>query len=246
MLSLVITTYNRTSLLFESFAQVLDDSRITDVVIVDDCSSAHTIIEINRMLSELPAHREKIRFFMNDRNKGCYRNKREAVSKALNEWVILLDSDNVIGHDYVDAIFNARFHSDGPCWTKSIAYNPSFAKPHFDFRKFGTIVFNTSNIHKVIEDATFTTALNAMNYFVHRDEYLRVWEDCPEPWTSDSLLQNYNWLNAGNSIYFCPGLEYFHRVEDHGNEEESHYKKHNHRTKRGFHEGLIRKLKAMR
>lgn len=240
MISLCLTTYNRTSLLFESFAQVLDDPRITDIVIVDDHSSAHTIIEINRMLSELPAHREKIRFFMNDRNLGCYRNKREAVSKAINEWVILLDSDNRIYKNYLDAI------GDSGRWDRSVLFQPTYAKPHFDFRKYQSSIVNKHNVSTFVEDAKFTTALNAANYFVHRDEYLRVWEDCPEPWTSDSLLQNYNWLKAGNSIYFCPGLEYFHRVEDHGNEEESHYKKHNHRTKRGFHEGLIRKLKAMR
>lgn len=241
MISICLTNFNRTSLLFESFAQVLDDPRITDVVIVDDHSSAHTIIEINRMLGELPAHREKIRFFMNDRNKGCYRNKREAVSKAINEWVVLLDSDNKISKKYLDAI--------SACWLphhKDVLFQPCFAMPHFDFQKYSGKFIKSNNVAQFVEDNTFTTAMNAANYFVHRDEYLRIWEDCPEPWTSDSLLQNYNWLKAGNSIYFCPGLEYFHRVEDHGNEEESHYKKHNHKTKRGFHEGLIRKLKAMR
>lgn len=241
MISICLTNFNRTSLLFESFAQVLDDPRITDVVIVDDHSSEHTIMEINRMLSELPAHREKIRFFMNDRNLGCYRNKREAVSKALNEWVILLDSDNKISKKYLDAI--------SACWLphhKDVLFQPCLAMPHFDFQKYSGKFVRSDNVAGFVEDNTFTTALNAANYFVHRDEYLRVWEDCPEPWTSDTLLQNYNWLKAGNSIYFCPGLEYFHRVEDHGTEEESHYKKHNHRTKRGFHEGLIRKLKAMR
>lgn len=244
MISLCITSFNRTSLLFESFAQVLDDPLITDVVIVDDHSSAHTITEINRMLGELPAHREKIRFFMNDRNKGCYRNKREAVSKALNEWVILLDSDNRIDQNYIKTV-DFHFHTLTRSAVKCVL-QPCAAQPHFYFRRFKGMFIDRENVHKYVEDNAFTTALNAMNYFVNRDEYLRVWEDCPEPWTSDSLLQNYNWLNAGNSIYFCPGLEYFHRVEDHGSEEESHYKKHNHRTKRGFHEGLIRKLKAMR
>lgn len=240
MISICLTNFNRTSLLFESFAQVLDDPRITDIVIVDDHSSERTIMEINRMLSELPAHREKIRFFMNDRNLGCYRNKREVVSKAINEWVVLLDSDNRVDKSYLNALDAL------PYLHQFTLYQPVFAQPHFDFRKYSGKLIGANNVAQFVEDPTFTTSLNAANYFVHRDEYLRVWEDCPEPWTSDSLLQNYNWLNAGNSIYFCPGLEYFHRVEDHGNEEESHYKKHNHRTKRGFHEGLIRKLKAMR
>lgn len=231
-ISLVITTYNRTDLLFESFAQVLDDPRITDVCIVDDHSSTHTIIEINRMLSELPAHREKIRFFMNDRNLGCYRNKREAVSKASNEWVILLDSDNVITPVYIDALFTHE-------WSRRRILQPEFAEPHFDFTQFSGKYFGTP-FDTVNFNDTFFTMLNACNYFVNRDEYLKVWEDRPEPWTADSLLQNYNWLNAGNYIHVLPGLRYQHRVHD-----GSHYKEHHKKTGNLYNE-LVNKLKAMR
>ncbi len=69
---------------------------------------------------------------------------------------------------------------------------------------------------------------------------LRVWDGSVDPVTSDSLYQNYRWLEAGNSIYVVPGLEYEHRVHD-----GSHYKEHHRKTGNLYNE-LVQKLKEMR
>lgn len=228
MISLCITTYNRTELLFESFAQVLNDDRIEEIVIVDDCSSMDVFNQILKYCSSLP----KVQVFRNDRNLGCYRNKMEAVARAFNDWVILLDSDNIITPEYLNSLPNVL--------NKTELVQPTFARPNFNFTKYEGKIIDKSNVSEFANDPTFTTALNAMNYLVNREEYLRVWEDRPEPWTADSLLQNYNWLKAGYSIYFCPGLEYEHRVH-----EGSHYKEHHKKTGNLYNE-LVNKLKAMR
>jgi len=242
MISLCITTYNRTDLLFDSFAQVLDDPRISEIVIVDDCSDEVVWKSINNRLDESKEFlisRPKIKLYRNDKNLDCYRNKREAISKATNEWCILLDSDNVITPDYLHAIdymdkFLGGLHA-------SFAYQPSFAKPHFDFRAFEYNGYDRSNVAQYMDIPNFETMLNAMNYFVSRDEYLRVWDGSIDPVTSDSLYQNYRWLEAGNSIYVVPGMHYEHRVHD-----GSHYKNNVKRTPRGFHDDIINRLKAMR
>jgi glycosyltransferase involved in cell wall biosynthesis len=238
MISLCITTYNRYELLFESFAQVLDDDRISEIVIVDDCSDGDIWNKICVRVGELNWKHPKIKLYRNEKNLGCYHNKREAVSKASNEWVIIFDSDNIIDKTYIDKIFECN---KAPyAWSSDTIYQPAFARPHFDFRKFQLETYERSNVHLYAGDPTFTTALNAMNYFVNRDEFLKVFEDRPEPWTADSLLQNYNWLKAGNSIYFCPGLEYEHLVHD-----GSHYKEHHRKTGNLYNE-LVNKLKEMR
>lgn len=228
MISLCITTYNRTDLLFESFAQVLNDDRISEIVIVDDFSGEGVFEVVRQYCDNIP----KIKFYWNAKNLGCYHNKREAISKASNKWVIIWDSDNVMTPQYLDALPTIINRHE--------LVQPTFARPHFNFSKYEAKIINSSNVAQYADDATFTTSLNAMNYFVNRDEYLRVWEDRPEPWTADSLLQNYNWLKAGNSIYFCPGLEYEHRVHD-----GSHYKEHHKKTGNLYNE-LVQKLKEMR
>lgn len=236
MISLCITTYNRTDLLYESFRQVLNDDRISEIVIVDDCSTEDVWQTIFWQYNEVP----KIKLFRNEKNLDCYRNKREAVSKATNEWVIIWDSDNVMTTRFVDLIW-CQHKVFGGDWIKSRVYAPSYASPHFNFSKWSGGNFSVSNMKTAIQDATFLTMLNAMNYFVNRDEYLRVWDGSIDPVTSDSIYQNYNWLKAGNSIYVVPGLEYEHRVHS-----GSHYQNNVRRTPRGFHEEIVNKLKNLR
>lgn len=64
-----------------------------------------------------------------------------------------------------------------------------------------------------------------MNYFVHRDEYCRVWDGSIEPWTADTIFQNYNWLKAGNKIHVVKGMQYEHLVHP-----GSHYQNYVHNT----------------
>jgi glycosyltransferase involved in cell wall biosynthesis len=230
MISLCITTYNRTDLLYESFRQILNDDRISEIVIVDDHSTEDVWQTIFWQFNEVP----KVKLFRNEKNLDCYFNKREAVSKASNEWVIIWDSDNIMTKEYVDAI-----HNCGRVSTEIL--NPCFAKPNFRFTDYSNFHIDKTNVHRFMWDGNFQTMLNAMNYFVNRDEYLRVWDGSVNPVTSDSIYQNYNWLKAGNSIYVVPGLEYEHRVHS-----GSHYQNNVRRTPRGFHEEIVNKLKALR
>ncbi len=232
-ISLCITTYNRMDLLLNSFCLVADDPRVNEIVIVDDASTNHSS---GYVLGLQDRYKPKVKAFINDKNIDCYRNKREAISKASNEWVIIFDSDNVMTTQYIDRIENL--------WIAGLndktIYQPSFAKPNFNFQNYEGLLVNKFNVAKYATDGMFCTMLNAMNYFVNRDEYLKVWDGKVDPVTSDSIYQNYNWLSAGNSIYVVPGLEYEHRVH-----EGSHYRNNVRRTPRGFHDEMINKLKAM-
>lgn len=229
MISLCITTYQRTDLLFESFRQVINDYHISEIVIVDDASTDEVYNTVAWYCKDIP----KVKLHRNGHNIGCYRNKAKAVSLASNEWVVIFDSDNTITPDYVDII-------SGCSWSREMVYQPVFARPHFDFTKFSGLEIHRHNVNQYASDQTFCTALNAMNYFVHRDEFLKRWEDRAEPWTADSILHNYNWLKAGNSIYFCPGLEYDHKIHD-----GSHYKEHHRKTGNLYNE-IVQKLKSLR
>lgn len=236
MISIAIPTFNRTNLLYESFAKVINDPRISEIVIVDDCSTS----EVWEQVQDMCHPHSQIKLYRNEKNLDCYRNKREAVSKASNEWVILLDSDNVIDKDYLDAIFGV-VNCGYSRWRKYEILQPCFAKPHFEFKDWEGKLFNKSNIANFIKNSTFQTMLNAANYFVNRDAYLEAWDGSVDPVTSDSIYMAYRWLEAGNSIYVVPGLEYEHRVH-----EGSHYRQNVRRTPRGFHEDILNRLKKMR
>lgn len=230
MITVAFTNYNRTDLLFEAIEPFLKDERVSEIVISDDASNGNVFAEVKARYSLT----SKVQIYRNEVTKDCYYNKRQAVKRSLNDWVALLDSDNIFGRDFIDAIFAQR------PWNQSWAYAPEFARPHFNFTAISGVAISRNNIASVLPNGNCSTMLNAMNYFVNRDEYLRVWDNSVDPVTSDSLFQNYNWLKGGNTIYVTPGLQYQHRVHD-----GSHYKQNVRRTPSGFHDELIEKLKRL-
>lgn len=204
-ITLAITTYNRYDLLLESFSQVIEDPRIDEILIMDDCSEAKYWDKIK----VLPSLNPKIKVVGQLANRGMSVNKRDAVFHSKNDWVILFDSDNVIGVDYLDAL-----EAEGELLSRFI-YCPSFAKPQFDYRKFERKIYNSKHstgIKPNLNDSMLNCLFNTCNYVVKREMYLQVWEENKEMKASDTIYFNYLWLKEGNYFTVLPNMHYFHRV----------------------------------
>lgn len=210
MISLCITTYNRYELLIESFAQVLNDDRISEIVIVDDCSTDEIYGKVLAAVFDMP----KVRLYRNQHNLGMSLNKKRAVELSKNEWCILFDSDNVIGPDYLDALlFAVNNHQKlYRGMVPETIYCPSFAKPQFDYRKYEGWTTGAPFVKNLLKDPAVDCLMNTCNYVVNRAEYLRIYEHNPLMKGTDTIWFNYLWLKAGNSFYVVPGMEYYHRV----------------------------------
>lgn len=232
-ISACFTSFNRTELLYDAISPFIKDDRITEIVISDDCSH----LELYNTIYWQFASIEKIKIYRNETNLDCYRNKAKAVERAKSEWVMILDSDNIFTKEYIDRIENLIVAG----LNDRTIYQPEFARPHFNFSHISGVNLNKANIAQYIEKGNTSTMLNAMNYFVNRSEYLRVFDSELDPVTSDSIYQNYNWIKGGNSIYVVPGLQYEHRVHN-----GSHYQNNVRRTPPMLHNDIIDKLKEMR
>jgi len=229
-ISICIPTYERYELLLESFSKVIKDDRVGEIVIVDDCSSEENYEDVRNAVKWMP----KVHLFRNESNKDCYMNKREAISRAANDYVIILDSDNKIGVDYLDRIYEHE-------WAEDTILAPTFARPTFDYRAFGGLTIDRQNVSEYMGRKMFATALNTMNFFINKDEYLNVFDVSVDPVTADSIFLNYCWLKAGNKIKFVQGLEYDHLVHS-----GSHYQNNNSRTQKGFYEKIEENLMKLR
>lgn len=229
-ISICIPTWNRSEMTIESFYNVYRDERISEVVIVDDASDLAIYEDLKSMCDALP----KVKLYRNLTNQDCYRNKMTAISFATNDWCILLDSDNHVDKSYLDALF--LFHD----WEIGRIFTPDFARPSFDFREFSGIVVGKENVSSLIDSPMFETMLNAANFFINKNEYLKVWDGNVDPVTSDSIYFTYKWLESGRDIAVVPGLQYEHRVH-----EGSHYKNNVARTPQGFHESILQKLRQL-
>lgn len=237
-ISVCLTSYNRAKLIHDAIAGVLLDPRIDEFVISDDASTPEIFQSMVWYFKDHP----KVKIYRNDTNLDCYHNKAKALELAKNDWCCLWDSDNIFDKTYIDRLETLVVAGVND----KTVYNPSFARPHFDFTSVAGVNITKANIAGLVHSDKVTTMLNAMNYFVNRHEYLKVFDPNIKPVTSDSIYQNCRWLEAGNSIYVVPDLSYRHRVNDHEGEEPSHYGANVRRTPQGLHESILNRLKAMR
>ncbi len=204
-LSLCITTYNRFELLKESYAQVVDDPRISEIIIVDDCSTEPGIKEkVNSLTGG------KVKVFHQVRNQGMSRNKCDAIAYASNPWVIIFDSDNIIAPDYLVALEMDMQKNGRP--PESWILMPSFAKPDFDYRKFSGKTYSRNNIKELISDNIGNCAANTCNCLVNRDFYLKTYQYNERHIASDTIWHAYNHLKVGGSFYVVSDMQYFHRI----------------------------------
>lgn len=202
-ISLCITNYNRYEYLFESFAKVVDDERIAEIVIVDDNSDPAIYAKIEERCKYIP----KVKLYRNDTNIDVYNNKKRSVELATSKYCIVFDSDNVIDSIYLDHIYSYQ-------WSNNRILAPDFAQPVFDYTAYAGHTINKSNVRNFTFRKGFDCLFNTMNYFVHRETYLAVWQPKEDIKGADSIYFNYLWLNAGGEIYVVNGLRYFHRVSD--------------------------------
>jgi len=229
-ISICIPSYNRCEMTLDSFKEVYEDERISEVVIVDDASDINIFNQLKEVCDALP----KVKLIRNITNQDCYRNKATSLGYAINEYAILLDSDNTIDTCYIDKIYEQE-------WSADVILTPSYAKPNFDFRAYEGITISKENISYLVGKPMVEVCLNAANYFVNVNSYLEVWDGNEDPVTSDSIYQCLNWLKSGRKIKIVQGLEYLHRVHS-----GSHWQNNIHRTKQGFHQSILNKLKEMK
>lgn len=198
-LTFAITVYNRWELLLESFAGIIDDPRIDEILICDD----HSADEYWNKIKDLGKFNPKIKVIRQLENRGMLENKRDAIYYSKNEWVIIADSDNVFTKEYIDNIPQIR--------RPQTIYSPSFGRPNFDYRLYQGQHITKEVVQQHINEDMFNCFLNTFNCVVHRETFLSVWQK-NDVKSADSIWFNYLWLKAGNGFYICPRMWYDHRV----------------------------------
>lgn len=203
MISLAITTYNRFEMTVESFAQVIDDDRISDILLLDDASPDESYSKLSERFKGV----EKVRVMRQATNQGMAENKKCAIALSDNPHVLILDSDNVIDKTYLDAVFK-----NGQLMTDKVINCPEFAYPNFDFRKYSGQFIDYKNAKKFMSHDMFRCFLNCCNYLVPQKTYLEVYQKDDTVKEADTIAFNYRWLKAGYSFYIVPECGYFHRT----------------------------------
>lgn len=213
MITLGITTYNRSDMVIESFQSILDNDLINEIVIVDDCSDLSLFEDLKIKISHLDSN--KIKLYRNDNNLKPLLNKLETIKKSSNDWVILLDSDNKITNEYVDVV--AKLEKDN-----NSLYIPELLLNFnndiiSDFSSMKNHVLNKDNIKNSLDNNSITTILNTGNFFVNKLQYIKTFENVSlekNLETNDSIYFSFLWLSNNLNIQIVDNLKYFHRQHD--------------------------------
>lgn len=206
-ISVAITSYNNSSLVHFSWFNLLKDSRVKEIVILDDGSAE---IEFRKVLNKAKPFRSKIRIFRRSTNLGALATKIQVCELCSQDWILLLDCDNTYFRHSLDCLFGIKH------WDKDLIYCAEFAYPHFKFEKFGKKI--DLDINKVAEDyhlhSGYGTFLNDGNYFFERREFLKVMKQIQKyiVHASEVAFMNYVWLKSGKKLKIVGKLYYLHRV----------------------------------
>lgn len=222
-IAIAIPYYNRSEFILETIQNIVNDDRVEEIIINDDCSDINDFNDMNIALANIP----KIKIYRNEKNLGSYLNKVETIRKCTSEWVFLLDSDNFLYADSLDALYAIG-------WNKETVYYPAGVFINGKNSPYNSINGNLGHdrfcgdkdiyfedVQDICsKDMGFGGLLNAGNCFANRDKYLQVCDSFKDvlerndlkPWASDGIFFNYIWLINGFSMKVVLGLNYHHRV----------------------------------
>jgi glycosyltransferase involved in cell wall biosynthesis len=217
MLTIAIPNYNRSDYAVESFKNVISSDLVSEICIVDDFSDEEiylNLVDTIQKKQEVDESYKKVKIFRNDTNLGAFLNKVESVRRSSNDWVILLDSDNIIDLDYLEIIKNLKD-------TKTI-YSPSHAicaSKSLDYTNLSGTILDRELYKQIITkgDTSMDCVLNTGNFYFHRDTYLECVDKELEkiiPLATDVFYLNYLWFKniEGAKFEIVRDLKYQHRL----------------------------------
>ncbi|MEO6327602.1 MAG: glycosyltransferase family 2 protein [Ginsengibacter sp.] len=103
LVSVLMTAYNRQQFIAEAIESVLASTYTNfELIISDDCSTDGTVINAKKYAEK----DNRIRLYQNEKNLGDYPNRNKAASYATGEFLMTVDSDDIIFKDAIERCMN--------------------------------------------------------------------------------------------------------------------------------------------
>ena len=230
MITVAIPFFNTIQYL-ESILEPLINSPYIDEIIINDDGSDYGI-DINH---------PKVKIFYNEKNVGAFRNKYLSISRSSNEWVYLLDSDNILPESSIEVVNKIKnlnpniYYSpiqlnlrddglDSSLDGKKVIYNfpeklidLDLAKKYFNENNTNKHTLNSDILLDYNSGRVIEWFLNTGNFFVNRNTYLKTMKFIFDDFSykhieADAVVFTAHWLMKGNKIEIVDNLCYTHRV----------------------------------
>ena len=220
MFTLCIPTINRFDNFLSKYLPLyLNNNLIDEIIITDENGN-----DINKIKASF--NNSKLKLFKNEKQLGPFLNKLSACSKATNEWIVLIDSDNFADEKY---FYTANEYIHNNVLGKNVILAPCFAKPRFNYSHLSSLIYKKGNFinNKQIENTrlngNFTcseTLMNTGNYVINKylieninlskeTENIKMSSACDVIYFNTLLFEQLD-LN----LHVVPNLEYEHVVHN--------------------------------
>ena len=252
-ISVSITHYNNSKFLDDVLDIIGKDDRVDEIIINDDHSKEWDILQNKVQQLNNP----KIKLHRNSENLGNFMNKLKTLSLCKNEWAVLLDMDNMLTKEYLDAIEKAQ------PWNPDIIYAPEWARTFngkrgnfsgskpLHFQKLIKTI-NKQTVKRYLTGVSFNLinmecCLNVGNYFVNKQEFLKIQNKKFGNYNKgrlsnvDYLQTNTEWLANNKTIQLLPKMVYNHRIHN-----QSCYQKSNQKEGKRITTQCVKKLNSLK
>lgn len=227
-ISCAIPHYNNARFMHDTLNLLVNDVRICEIIICDDVST--DLCELKNIITNIP-NSYKIKLYENKTNLGVYYNKLKSISKCTSEWAILLDSDNILGDNYIDKLYSIY------PWNNNYIYAPDQPvtfpgqpSTNMDYRFMSDKTINRSQYIHNFNNMRFQCLINTCNYFVPVTRYNKCHSDKNYDRdiidSLDSAVLFTDWICSGYFVKVIKGLTYHHRLHPQSNYTISKARKH--------------------
>jgi len=211
--TVTIPTYNRyDNFLSSTIDELLKYDSIERIVLVDDDSFDYD------KLVHASKNWDRVEIYRNEKNLGCYLNKLNTYTHLKeDEWCILLDSDNMLRPEYIDAILEEDKKTG---LDKNTAYLPTAALPDWNYDFMSGVLVTPENFNEIFIPCD--PQWNTCNFLLHSSlarNLLNTKEELFDdvlPYNRDACFINFLIAKSKGNIKFLPGMAYEHRLHNHG------------------------------
>ncbi|HEY0668393.1 MAG TPA: glycosyltransferase family 2 protein [Sphingobacteriaceae bacterium] len=237
LFSFVIPTYNRAKKVTRAIDSVLnqpDWAKSAEIIVVDDGSNDDTALELQKYLGK-----DQIRLINHSENLGVAKAKNTGIINARNEFVVLLDSDDLLTENGLDYLTRLVVNHDSDmffCGTQilnstKLMYDPSFRglKSYYNLLKTPVGEYlpvckthilknNLLNNLRGYESITWLTLAKKGCRIYFDGEPIRLYDNIGEDRLSNRFngIKNSARMREGYSLYlkeFGADLKYFNYPE---------------------------------
>ena len=163
IISVIMAAYNAERTIREAIASVLSQTYADwELVIVDDNSKDDTSLVVHEFTDS------RIRYYVNENNRGAAETRIRAATKAKGEWIAILDSDDVWEKDKLEKqVCELETMDAGLCYTAYTFMQPNGVAIPWVFHVPKTVSFQKLLVQNIIGNSTAV---------VRRDLFLRYME----------------------------------------------------------------------